>query len=127
MSPRDTLLICSDGLSDNLSTDEIIAIIRCGPLDQSMQKLIDLATSRMNSLGRQAPHPSKPDDLTMIAFRRTPLPGERRRSRKPVKSGHRRLNSPLRPKVVRLAESKPSLELIRGLLRYGLAPAPEAV
>lgn len=89
MSPRDTLLICSDGLSDNLSTDEIISIIRCGPLDQSMQKLIDLATSRMNSLGRQLPHPSKPDDLTMIAFRRTPLPGERRRSRKPVKSGHR--------------------------------------
>ena len=33
IAPRDTLLIASDGLSDNLHTEEIVALLRTGPLD----------------------------------------------------------------------------------------------
>ncbi|MBL8816455.1 MAG: serine/threonine-protein phosphatase [Planctomyces sp.] len=82
MSPRDTLLICSDGLSDNLSTDEIISVVRCGHLGNAVQKLVDIATQRMTSLGQQLSHPSKPDDLTIIAFRRVPLSSARKSHRK---------------------------------------------
>lgn len=70
MGPRDTLLLCSDGLSDNLSTDEIIEIIRCGDLVAAVQKLVDVATVRMQAPSSQTSHPSKPDDLTIVAYRR---------------------------------------------------------
>jgi serine/threonine protein phosphatase PrpC len=72
MGARDTLLLCSDGLSDNLSTDEIVSVVRCGDLLQAVQKLVDLATARMCLPQGQTEQPSKPDDLTIIAFRRTP-------------------------------------------------------
>ncbi len=69
MGRRDTLLLCSDGLSDNLSTDEIVATIRCGDLLTGVQRLVELATQRMQASPISADHPSKPDDLTIVAFR----------------------------------------------------------
>lgn len=73
MNERDTLLLCSDGLSDNLSTDEIIAIIRKGDLTTAVANLVKLATERMlvPALATEPETPSKPDDLSIIAFRRT--------------------------------------------------------
>lgn len=65
----DTLLLASDGLTDNLSLDEIIGIIRKGPLDKAVEKLAELARKRMHET--QSGHPSKPDDLTLLAYRRT--------------------------------------------------------
>jgi serine/threonine protein phosphatase PrpC len=66
IAPRDTLLLASDGLFDNVLPNEIIELIRKGPLDECMQKIWDLAAKRM--LGDKD-KPSKPDDFSAILFR----------------------------------------------------------
>jgi serine/threonine protein phosphatase PrpC len=68
LAQRDTLLIASDGLADNLHIDEIVNIIRKGPLRQAAQALVATAIKRMDQTFDETP--SKPDDLTFIAFRR---------------------------------------------------------
>ena len=68
LRPRDTVLVGSDGLSDNLQTKEIIDIIRKGPLKKAANRLITRARARMAS-GETRRSPSKPDDLTFILFR----------------------------------------------------------
>jgi serine/threonine protein phosphatase PrpC len=68
LRPRDTLLIASDGLTDNVHLDEIIERIRKGPLLDGARAVMNLARHRMaNGEGRQ---PSKPDDLSLILFRK---------------------------------------------------------
>jgi serine/threonine protein phosphatase PrpC len=67
LSPRDTVLIASDGLSDNLHVEEIIGRIRKGRLAASLQTLTDDASQRMRS--PVDGQPSKPDDLTVLVFR----------------------------------------------------------
>jgi PPM family protein phosphatase len=67
MAPRDTLLLASDGLLDNLLPNEIVEMVRTGPLEGAVAKLIHEARRRMSdSTGGQ---PSKPDDITVIAYR----------------------------------------------------------
>lgn len=68
LARRDTVVLASDGLSDNLHLDEIVERLRKGPLLRAADDLADLGRRRM-----QAPRdgaPSKPDDLTFIAIRR---------------------------------------------------------
>lgn len=67
MAPRDTLLVASDGLFDNLLLDEIVRIVRKGPLEKGARQLAELASLRMESPAQDGP--SKPDDLTFILFR----------------------------------------------------------
>jgi len=67
LAPRDTVLLASDGLLDNLWLGEIVERIRKGPLPQAAGALVDAARRRME--GRDEGEPSKPDDLTFIAFR----------------------------------------------------------
>lgn len=67
LAPRDTLLLASDGLFDNLLPDEIIETIRSGPLDEAVGVLVQTAQDRMAKQTGDAP--SKPDDLTVIAYR----------------------------------------------------------
>ncbi len=68
MAPHDTLLLASDGLTDNLLQGEIIERVRKGPLDEALGKLTVLAQQRMQ---RHDPDkPSKPDDCTVLLFRR---------------------------------------------------------
>lgn len=67
LEPRDTLLVASDGLSDNLRTEEIVALVRSGPLDAACERLAELARARMHTPSEG--EPSKPDDLTFVAFR----------------------------------------------------------
>jgi serine/threonine protein phosphatase PrpC len=67
LAPRDTLLLASDGLFDNLLPDEIVETIRSGPLDEAVGTLVQTAQERM--AGPSGDAPSKPDDLTVIAFR----------------------------------------------------------
>jgi serine/threonine protein phosphatase PrpC len=67
ISPRDTLLLASDGLSDNLRTEEIVALLRTGPLEAACDRLAELARARMHAPGEG--EPCKPDDLTFVAFR----------------------------------------------------------
>lgn len=70
---RDTVLLASDGLTDNVHADEIVEHIRKGPLQSSGDNLVALARQRMQS--DRADEPSKPDDLSLILFRK---PGGRR-------------------------------------------------
>jgi serine/threonine protein phosphatase PrpC len=67
MAPRDTLVIASDGLLDNLLPNEIVDFVRSGPLDRAVGALVDEAQRRMAS--QEGNGPSKPDDLTVIAYR----------------------------------------------------------
>jgi len=70
MAPRDTLLLASDGLTDNVMQEETVKLIRKGPLNVAIKSLTDLAQTRMaNEIDKQ---PSKPDDFTAILFRRDP-------------------------------------------------------
>ena len=69
LARRDTLLLASDGLTDNLSLDEIIELVRKGPLEHAVRALAVLARERMTSPGAKTP--SKPDDLTLLAYRRS--------------------------------------------------------
>jgi serine/threonine protein phosphatase PrpC len=68
MATRDTLLLASDGLTDNVMQEEIVNTIRVGPLDTAILALTDLAQGRM--AGEKAGEPSKPDDFSAILFRR---------------------------------------------------------
>lgn len=46
LKPKDTLLLCSDGLTDLVSADEIQAVLGYQPLEQAAQTLIDMANQR---------------------------------------------------------------------------------
>lgn len=68
LDQRDTVLLASDGLMDNVHVDEIIEIVRKGPLPDAIGLLVAQAEQRMkNARGGE---PSKPDDLSVILFRK---------------------------------------------------------
>lgn len=67
LAERDTLVVASDGLSDNLYQDEIVELVRRGPLAKSAQKVADQARARMQQPREGTP--SHADDLTFILFR----------------------------------------------------------
>ncbi len=67
LAVRDTVLIASDGLFDNLYSDWIADEIRKGKLLGAAQRLVAQSLLRMQNPADG--HPSKPDDLTFIAFR----------------------------------------------------------
>lgn len=68
ISPRDTLLLASDGLSDNVMPTELISRIRVGKAEDVVTSLKQTAHERMS--GASGHSLGKPDDLTMIVFRR---------------------------------------------------------
>lgn len=68
LQPRDTLILASDGVTDNLHIDEIVELIRKGPLADAADAIIAKAGQRMR--GTTSGHPSKPDDLSIIVFRK---------------------------------------------------------
>jgi PPM family protein phosphatase len=67
LAARDTIVVMSDGLADNLHANEIIQIARNGPIEKAAQTLATEASERMNDPKKDAP--SKPDDLTFIVYR----------------------------------------------------------
>lgn len=67
MAALDTLLVASDGLFDNVLPDEIVDIIRTGPVGEAAARLCELAQQRMYN--SSAGKPSKPDDFSAILFR----------------------------------------------------------
>jgi serine/threonine protein phosphatase PrpC len=68
MRPMDTVLLASDGLMDNVHLAEIIEHIRKGPAEAAVNSVVELARRRMRlDNGRE---PSKPDDLSLIVFRK---------------------------------------------------------
>jgi serine/threonine protein phosphatase PrpC len=68
LRPRDTVLLASDGLTDNVHLDEIIERIRKVSLTDGARALASLARHRMTN--GQSKQPSKPDDLSLILFRK---------------------------------------------------------
>lgn len=68
MSVRDTLVVASDGLTDNLTPDEIANIVCQGDLLEQTRQLVQTVTERM--LQPSGPElPSKPDDLSVVVYR----------------------------------------------------------
>ncbi|MDJ0853116.1 MAG: protein phosphatase 2C domain-containing protein [Myxococcota bacterium] len=67
LAQRDTVLLASDGLLDNLHGEEIIEIVRKGPLGAAARRLVGDAGRRMREPVEG--EPSKPDDLTLVAWR----------------------------------------------------------
>jgi serine/threonine protein phosphatase PrpC len=67
LAPRDTLLLASDGLGDNLRLREIAERARSGPIGGCAERLVADARRRMTEPA--AGEPSKPDDLTLLLFR----------------------------------------------------------
>jgi serine/threonine protein phosphatase PrpC len=68
LQPCDTILVASDGLMDNLHIAEIVLRIRKGPLGNACDAVIGLAHRRMSGVASE--QPSKPDDLSLILFRK---------------------------------------------------------
>jgi len=73
---KDTVLLASDGLMDNVHVDEIVEIVRKGPLSDALHAVVDLAHQRMRNT--EEGQPSKPDDLSLILFRK---PGNKKTSK----------------------------------------------
>jgi len=69
---RDTVFVASDGLLDNVHHDEIVDRVRKGPLKEAAEAVIGLANERM--LKVREGQPSKPDDLSLILFRKPERP-----------------------------------------------------
>lgn len=69
LQPRDTILLASDGLMDNVHLNETIERVRKGPLDTAVERLVALTRHRMAAAS--SAQPSKPDDLSLILFRKT--------------------------------------------------------
>jgi len=65
---RDTVLVASDGLMDNVHVEEIIEFVRKGPLEDAVRAVVDVADGRMRNAAEG--QPSKPDDLSLILFRK---------------------------------------------------------
>lgn len=66
-SARDTLVLATDGLFDNLRMKEIVEIIRKGTLRSAAQTLLDVSLRRMTTHSEE--DPGKADDLAFILYR----------------------------------------------------------
>jgi serine/threonine protein phosphatase PrpC len=69
LDPRDTLLLASDGLFDNMHSGEILENIRKGKLNTASRKLAEKTLERMVS--GTGDEPSKPDDFTFLLYRQS--------------------------------------------------------
>ncbi len=65
----DTVVLATDGLFDNLLMSEIIERTRKGSLEAASTSLIEECNNRM--LHPSIDQPSKPDDMTLILYRRS--------------------------------------------------------
>jgi serine/threonine protein phosphatase PrpC len=80
LQARDTVLLASDGLMDNVHLEEIIERVRKGSLAAAATKVTALAQHRMRD--ETSAQPSKPDDLSLILFRKR-VPKGRKNLTKP--------------------------------------------
>lgn len=72
LAARDTVILGSDGVFDNLYHDEIVALVRAGEPFATAEKLIARLRERMAGLNEDPEIPSKPDDVSFILFRPQP-------------------------------------------------------
>lgn len=71
LKPRDTVVLATDGVLDNLDVAEVAELVRRGPLAAAAENLARACRKRM--LEPADGHPSKPDDATFVLFRPRPL------------------------------------------------------
>ena len=84
LATQDTVLLASDGLCDNLTTDEIADLVRRNPLSSRIAKMVEIARERMSLTAfddETIDLPGKPDDLTLLVYRKE----RRRKARKKSK------------------------------------------
>lgn len=66
LAARDTIVVASDGVFDNASTEEIVGDVRAGPIAQATSRLLARVQGRMlvveSGIG-------KPDDITLAVLR----------------------------------------------------------
>ncbi len=67
MAARDTLVLASDGLSDNLYDNEIVEMSRKGPLKKRIIRLVSASSKYM--LEEAEDRQCHPDDLTLILYK----------------------------------------------------------
>ncbi len=70
--PHDTVVLASDGVADNLHVKEIVSCARKGPLIEVLRSIAVAASRRMRNPNGKTP--SKPDDMTFIAYRLAHMP-----------------------------------------------------
>lgn len=75
LAARDTVVLASDGLFDNLYQAEIIDLVRAGEPLAKAERLVLETNQRMLAVSPGPEIPSKPDDLSFILFRRQPPKG----------------------------------------------------
>ncbi len=80
LKPRDTVLVASDGVTDNIHVHEIVEMIRKGTMSAAIETVSNLAKRRMVVESKH--QPSKPDDLSVILFRK-PYKGKSTRTSRP--------------------------------------------
>lgn len=66
LARSDTVLLASDGLSDNLLSEEYLNLARRGSLEEAAQGLLQRTQATM---GKERAAIAKPDDLSLILFR----------------------------------------------------------
>lgn len=76
MAARDTLLLASDGVLDNVRHDALVEAMRKGPLGAAAIRIRDDARAAMR--GEDPELPARPDDTTAVLLRR-PSAGRGRR------------------------------------------------
>nr|WP_255216414.1 protein phosphatase 2C domain-containing protein [Pseudenhygromyxa sp. WMMC2535] len=69
LAARDTVLLGSDGVFDNLYHDEIIELVRAGEPYATAEQLLGRLRGRMAGLDPEPEIPCKPDDLSFVLFR----------------------------------------------------------
>lgn len=67
LRPRDTVVLATDGVLDNLEIHEIAELVRKGPLEAAAENVLRACQRRM--LEPEPGVPSKPDDATVVLFR----------------------------------------------------------
>jgi serine/threonine protein phosphatase PrpC len=67
LAARDTIVLGSDGLFDNLTIDELVDLVRTGPLMDAARRVVAVCRARMTEPTDDAP--SKLDDLSFILYR----------------------------------------------------------
>lgn len=68
LQARDTIVVASDGVTDNLHLDELIEMTRKGAIDEAVDAVVAAVERRMSTVGPG--EPSKPDDMSLIIFRK---------------------------------------------------------
>ncbi len=72
LAARDTIILGSDGVFDNLFHDEIIELVRAGEPLATAERLVARLSERMTGHSDDPEIPSKPDDVAFILFRMHP-------------------------------------------------------